>query len=53
MPETNWVTENWTLIQESGGNIFMEDSTAADPVYVSLQEYESTSWPPITTTGSG
>lgn len=53
MPDTNWVTENWTLIQESGGNIFMEDSTPTDPVYVSLQEYESTSWPPNTTTGSG
>ncbi len=48
MPETNWVIENFILIQESGGNLLMEDSD-----YISLQEFNSTNWAEDTTTGTG
>jgi len=45
---TNWVVENFCIIQESGGNILAEDSD-----YISLQEYNNTVWTEQTSTGSG
>lgn len=45
---TNWVIENFCLIQEDGGNILMEDSAL-----VSLQEFDSTAWTEQTATGAG
>lgn len=45
---TNWVIENFCLIQEDGGNIFMENSDI-----ISLQEFSSTVWTEQTATGSG
>lgn len=45
---TNWVVENFCLIQEEGGNILMEDNDL-----VALQEFESTTWTEQTATGSG
>jgi len=45
---TNWVVENFLIIQESGGNILAEDSD-----YISLQEYNNTVWTEQTSTGSG
>ena len=45
---TNWVVENFCLVQETGGNILTEDSN-----YVALQEFDSTTWSEQTDTGSG
>jgi hypothetical protein len=45
---TNWVIENFCLVQEEGGNILMEDSDL-----VSLQEFDSTTWTEQTATGAG
>jgi len=48
MPATNWVIDEFDLIQESGGNLLHEDGD-----YICLQEFDSTTWPTITTVGSG
>jgi hypothetical protein len=48
MAATNWVLDEFDLVQESGGNILHEDSD-----YICLQEFDSTTWPEITTVGSG
>ena len=45
---TNWVVENFIIIQESGGNILAEDSD-----YIALQEFNNTVWAEQTSTGSG
>ena len=45
---TNWVIEDFCLVQESGGNILAEDSD-----YIALQEFNSTVWTEQTSTGSG
>tara|TARA_R110002012_G_scaffold298514_2_gene497012 strand:+ start:946 stop:1089 length:144 start_codon:yes stop_codon:yes gene_type:complete len=45
---TNWVVENYCLLQESGGNILTEQSD-----YIALQEYNSTDWEEQTSSGSG
>ena len=48
MADTNWVIENFNLIQQSGGNIKTEDG-----VNIALQEFDSTNWTIDTDTGSG
>ena len=48
MADTNWVLDLFDLVQESGGNILHQDGD-----YICLQEFDSTTWPAITTTGSG
>jgi hypothetical protein len=45
---TNWVIDDFILIQESGGNILMEDDD-----YIARQEWNSTTWTEQTTTGDG
>lgn len=45
---TNWVVEDFCLLQESGGNILTE---AED--FIALDEYNSTDWTEQTSTGSG
>ena len=45
---TNWVIENFCLIQESGGKILTELSD-----YIALQEFDSTTWTAQTDTGDG
>ncbi len=45
---TNWVNDDFDLIQESGGNILYEDED-----YVALQEGNSTVWAEDTATGDG
>ncbi len=45
---TNWVVENFCILQESGGNILTEGSD-----YIALQEFNSTLWPEQTSAGSG
>ena len=48
MPETNWVYDEFDLVQETGGNILPEDGD-----YICLQEFDSTTWPAQTSAGSG
>ena len=48
MPETNWVYDEFDLVQETGGNILHEDGD-----YICLQEFDSTTWPVQTSAGSG
>ena len=45
---TNWVIENFCIVQEDGANILMENNEI-----VALQEFDSTTWTEQTTTGSG
>jgi len=45
---TNWVNDEFDLIQESGGNLLYEDAD-----YIALQEWNSTVWTEDTTTGNG
>ena len=45
---TNWVVEEFCLIQESGGNILLEESD-----YIALQEWDSTTWTEQTSAGNG
>ena len=45
---TNWVVENFCLLQESGGNILTETED-----FIALDEYNSTDWTEQTSTGSG
>jgi hypothetical protein len=39
MPDTNWVFDNFNLIQESGGNIQTQEG-----LNISLQEFDNTNW---------
>ena len=48
MPETNWVYDEFDLVQETGGNILHEDGD-----YICPQEFDSTTWPAQTSAGSG
>ena len=50
---TNWITDNWILAQESGGDLLMQESIATDPTYISLQSYQDTVWAENTATGAG
>ena len=45
---TNWVIDQFNMLQESVGNILTEDSK-----YIALEEYNSTTWTEQTSTGSG
>ncbi len=46
---TNWVIDNFCLVQESGGNLYTEDV----PDLIALQEFDSTVWTEETDTGNG
>ena len=46
---TNWVIDNFCLIQEAGGNLLTEDGLSL----ISLQEFDSTVWTEETSTGNG
>ena len=48
MADTNWVIDNFSIVQELGGNIKTEDG-----LRISLQEYENVNWVIDTGTGSG
>jgi len=48
MPTTNWVLDEFDLVQESGGNILHQDGD-----YICLQEFNSTIFTEITAVGSG
>ena len=48
MPATNWVLDEFDLVQESGGNILHQDGD-----YICLQEFNSTIFTEITAVGSG
>jgi hypothetical protein len=48
MPDTNWVIDNFCIVQELGGNIETEDG-----LLLSLQEYDNVNWVIDTGTGSG
>jgi hypothetical protein len=45
---TNWVIDNFCLIQETGGNLLTEDG-----LNLALQEFNSTVWTEDTDTGNG
>ena len=46
---TNWVIDNFCLIQETGGNLLTEDGLSL----IALQEFNSTVWTEDTDTGNG
>lgn len=46
---TNWVIDNFCLVQENGGNLYTEDIVNV----ISLQEFNSTVWTEETSTGNG
>ena len=46
---TNWVIDNFCLIQETGGNLLTEDGLNL----IALQEFNSTVWTEDTDTGNG
>lgn len=48
MMATNWVIEDFTIIQEEGGNLLMEDGD-----YISREKWNSTTWTEQTATGNG
>jgi len=45
---TNWVFDNFDLIQEAGGNLLTEDG-----FYISLEEFNTAVWTEETDTGNG
>lgn len=45
---TNWVQDLFDLIQESDGNILLENGN-----FIALQEFQSTVWTEDTTVGDG
>ena len=46
---TNWVVDNFTIIQESGGNLITND----DDKYIALVEFKNVVWTTNETTGNG
>jgi hypothetical protein len=48
MMPTNWVIENFYIIQETGGNILDEEED-----YLALDQFNSTDWEEQTSAGSG
>lgn len=48
MADTNWVVDNFDVIQEEGGNILFEEGQL-----MALQEYNDTVWTKDTSTGAG
>jgi hypothetical protein len=46
---TNWVIENFCIIQETGGNILDEE----EEDYLALDQFNSTDWEEQTSVGSG
>ena len=46
---TNWVIDNFCIVQETGGNIYTEDGFGL----LALQEHQSTIWVENTETGNG
>jgi len=46
--QTNWVFDNFDLVQESSGNILTEDG-----FYIALEEFNTTTWTEEADTGNG
>ena len=46
---TNWVVDNFTIIQQSGGNLITDD----DDKYIALAEFKNVVWTTNETTGNG
>mgnify|MGYP003144382178 CR=1 FL=1 len=45
---TNWVVDDFTIIQENGGNIITENDK-----YIALAEFKDVVWTTSETTGNG
>ena len=45
---TNWVLSQFCIVQQSGGNIMTEEGD-----YISLEEFDNTTWTVTTEVGSG
>jgi len=48
MPLTNWVIQNFNIVQENKANILLENGDI-----LALQEFNSTVWTEQTETGTG